>query len=254
MKCLRRLLDNGAGKLVDELLQRSMAQRRRDFFREQLHALARQMVRHVAELKLNQEISHLGFLDEILNAPIDGFRAADDDRLRGIEFLPIFHIAEKFSAGCITFKVFSPRSSRNIGNPRPVGQLASFTAQVPLETVFQKVPNTLLALLARLLVRFGDVGRHQNAEAKRMVSIPVVFQNCGEFLLGAVSFTAMAAGREKIAVAALGDFDHGRRTARAGYPDRRKWFLQRFRPKIYVAEWKVATFVSEGTVLSPGAD
>src|SRR5262245_31388327 len=254
MKCPRRSLDNGTGKLVGELLQRIMAQRLLYCFREQLPALARQMVRHVAELKLNQEISHLGFLDEILNAPINGFRAADDDRLRGVELLPIFHIAEKFSARYITFEVFSPRSSRNIGNPRPVGQLAPFTAQVPLETILQKVPNTFLALVARLLIRLGDVGRHQNAEAKRLVSIAVFFQNCGEFLLRAMSFTAMAAGREKIAVAALGDFDHGRRTARAWYPDRRKWFLQRFRPKVYVAEWKVVAFVSEGTVLGPGAD
>src|SRR5215468_1904719 len=68
-----------------------------------------------------------------------------------------------------------------------------------------------------------------------------------------MGFTAMAAGREKIAVAALGDFDHGRWTARAGYPDRRKRFLQRLRPKINVAERKVATFMSEGTVFSPGA-
>src|SRR5215510_9923847 len=99
------------------------------------------MVRHVAQLKLNQEVSYLGFLDEILNAPIHGFRAADDDRLRGIELLPIFHIAQKFSAGRIAFEVFPPRSSRNIGNPRPVGQLASFTAQMSLETILQKVPN-----------------------------------------------------------------------------------------------------------------
>src|SRR5262249_40238719 len=86
-----------------------------------------------------------------------------------------------------------------------------------------------------------------------MVSIAVFFQNCGEFLLRAMGLTAMAAGREEIAVAAFGDLDHGRRTARAGYPNWRKRFLQRFRPKINVAEWKVATFVSEGTVLSPGA-
>src|SRR5262249_15917735 len=57
----------------------------------------------------------------------------------------------------------------------------------------------------------------------------------------------------KIAVAALGDFDHGRWTARAGYPDRRKGFLQRVRPKINVAERKVATFMTEETVFSPEA-
>src|SRR5262249_55248033 len=186
-----------------------------------------QWVRYVAQRKFIQKIPNLGFLKETLNPPKDGFRAADDDRLRGIELLPIFHIAEKFSAGRIAFEVFPPRSCGNIRNPRPVGQLASFSAQVPLETVLQKVPNTFLAFLARLLVRFGDVGRHQNAEADRMLSIPVFFQHCGEFLLRAMGFTAMAAGREKIAVAALGDFDHGRWTARAGYPDRRKRFLQR---------------------------
>src|SRR5262245_44482657 len=68
-----------------------------------------------------------------------------------------------------------------------------------------------------------------------------------------MGFTAMAAGGEKIAVAALGDLGHGRRTARPGYPDRRKRSLQRFRPKIYVAQRKIATFVSEGAVFSPGA-
>src|SRR6266478_3268827 len=119
MECLRCLLDVGAGK----------------FFRELFHAFARQMVRHVAQLKLNQEIAYLGFLDEILNAPIDGFRTADDDRLRSVEFLPIFHIAQKFSAGRVTLEILSPSRRGNVRNPGSIGELASLAAQVTLEAV-----------------------------------------------------------------------------------------------------------------------
>jgi hypothetical protein len=104
-----------------------------------------------------------------------------------------------------------------------------------------------------LLIRLGHVRRHQNAEAERMVPISVFFQHRSKFLLGAMGLAAVTAGREKIAVATLGHLGHRRRTARSGYPNRWKRFLQRFRPKIYVAEWKVATFVSKRTVFSPGA-
>src|SRR4029434_5260589 len=130
-------------------------------------------------------------------------------------------------------------------------KLAAFAAQVALETILQKVPNPFLAFLARLLIRLCDVRRHQNAEAERMVLIPVFFQHCGEFLLRAMGLAAMAARREKVAVAALGDLGHSGRTARAGDPDRWERLLQGFRPKIHVAEWKVTTFVGEGPVLGP---
>jgi hypothetical protein len=58
------LFDVRAGKLSAELLQRLLAQRRRDFIGEELHTFARQVVGHVAELKLNQQIADLGFLDQ----------------------------------------------------------------------------------------------------------------------------------------------------------------------------------------------
>ena len=57
--------DIDAGIFFGELGERLVAQCRRDFLGEQFHALARQVIGHVAELELNQEIADLGFLDQI---------------------------------------------------------------------------------------------------------------------------------------------------------------------------------------------
>ena len=98
MHRLRRLLDVHAGIFLGELRQRLVPQRRRDLLGEEFHAFARELIGHVAELKLDQQIADLGFLDQILNAPGDRFRTADDDRLRGFEFVPIFHVAQEFAS------------------------------------------------------------------------------------------------------------------------------------------------------------
>src|SRR6266511_3385993 len=81
----------------------------------------------------------------------------------------------------------------------------------------------------------------------------MLFKHGGEFLLRAMGLAAVAARREKIAVAALGHFIHRRWTARAGYPDRRERLLQRFRPEIDVAQGEIAALMGEGTVFGPRA-
>src|SRR5919106_2903616 len=170
-----------------------MAQRWRDFFSKQFHAFARQMVRHIAELELNQEIPHLGFLNQALNAPSDGSRAAHDNRLRGVELFPVFYIAQKFAARFVALEIFSPGRGGGLWPTGTIRELAPFAPQVTLETIFQKVPNALLAFLPRLLIRLGDVSRHQNAKAERMILVSVFFQHGREFLLRFVGFAAVAA-------------------------------------------------------------
>src|SRR5690606_33540309 len=105
--------------------------------------------------------------------------------------------------------------------------------------IFQKIPDAFLAFLARLPVAFGHIRRHQNAETKGVISVAVLLEHLGKFLLGPVSLAAMAAGGEKVAVAALGDLRHRCSTARTGDPHRWKGLLQRLRPYIDVAEWKI---------------
>ena len=56
------------------------------------------MIRHIAELKLDQQIADLGFLDQVLYPPRNRLRAADDDLLRSVELLPILHVAQEFTA------------------------------------------------------------------------------------------------------------------------------------------------------------
>ena len=141
------------------------------------------MIRHVSELELNQEIPNLGFLDEILNAPGNGLRASDDDRLRGVELFPVFHVAQKFAARFIILQIFSPGGRRDIGNAGAVSKLAALTPQMAFQTILQKIPDSLFAFFARLLIRFANIGRHQDAKAERVVLVSMFFQHSGEFLL-----------------------------------------------------------------------
>ena len=158
---------------------------------------------------------------------------------------------KSFRPGCVALQIFAPRRGRDIRHAGTVGQLTADAAQMALETIFQKIPNAFFAFLARLLIGLGDVGRHQNAEAKRMILVAMLFQHRGKLLLRAVGLAAVAARREKIAVAALGHFGHGRRAARAGDPHRRKWFLQRLGPEIHIAQRKIAALVRERSVFGP---
>ena len=80
-----------------------MAQGRRDLLGEELHALARQVVGHIAELELDQQIADFSLFDQILNAPGNRLRAADDDRLRGVQLIPVLDVAQKLSPGLVTF-------------------------------------------------------------------------------------------------------------------------------------------------------
>src|SRR6266508_3934882 len=209
------------------------------------------MVRHVSELELNQEIADLGFLDEILNAPGNSLRAADDDRLRGVELFPVFHVAQKFSARFITLQIFSPCRRRDIGNAGTVSKLAAFAPQMAFQTILQKVPDSLLAFFARLLIRFGNIGRHQDAKPERVILVSMSFQHSSEFLLRSVSFAAMAARGKKITVTALGYRGHRRRAARTGNPHGGEGLLQWLGPEIDVAQRKIAALVREGAILRP---
>src|ERR1044071_1163859 len=113
-----------------ELLERGLTQRGCDLFGEELHAFPRQMIGHVAELELDQEIADFGFLDESLNSSRDGLRAADDDCLRSLKLFPVFHVAKKLSPGRVAFQIFPPCRRRNVRYARAVGELAAFAAQV----------------------------------------------------------------------------------------------------------------------------
>src|SRR6266545_5611887 len=209
------------------------------------------MVRHVSELELNQEIADLGFLDEILNAPGNGFRAADDDRLRGVELFPIFHVAQKFSARWVPLEIITPGRRGNIGNAGAVSKLAAFAPQMAFQTILQKIPDSLFAFFARLLIRFANIGGHQNAKAERVILVSMFFQHSGEFLLRSVSFAAMAARGKKITVTALGHLGHRRRTARTRNPHGREGLLQWLGPEIDVAQRKIAALMREGAILRP---
>jgi len=93
MKCLRGVLHVDARKLLLEEFERILAQTRRDFLSEYLHALAREFGGHVTDMELNQQISDFRLFDEIPDAPINRLGTADDNRLRGVKLLPIFDVA-----------------------------------------------------------------------------------------------------------------------------------------------------------------
>ena len=77
-----------------------VAQCRRDFLGEQLHALARQVVGHVAELELNQEIADLGASrsdPEMRRITVSGLPTMIDCEASSSS--QFSHVAQKFSAG-----------------------------------------------------------------------------------------------------------------------------------------------------------
>ena len=75
----------------------------------------------------------------------------------------------------------------------------------------------------------------------------------GELLLRSCRFLAVAARRQEVAVAALGDLHQRLARARAGNPDRRMRLLRRPRPRIDVAQRIVPALERKRPVLGPGA-
>src|SRR5918994_2059373 len=112
-----------------------LPQARRDLFSEQSHALKRELLGHVADVKLDQQVSHLGSFDEVPDTLIYGLGTADDDRLRSFKLVPVFYVTQKLTTRLVIFEILFPGWRRDIGNTRAKSELSSFPAQVTLQTV-----------------------------------------------------------------------------------------------------------------------
>src|SRR5919107_5668367 len=125
-----------------------LPQARRDLFSEQSHALKRELLGHVADVKLDQQVSHLGSFDEVPDTLIYGLGTADDDRLRSFKLVPVFYVTQKLAPRLIVFEVFFPSCRRDIRNSGAESKLPTFPAQVSLQTVLQEIPHAFFAFLS----------------------------------------------------------------------------------------------------------
>src|SRR5262245_3414983 len=178
----------------------------------------------------------LGVLDDVEDAATDRVRAADDDRLRPIEIVPVLGVAEERGGGMGEFRVAAEFRGRNVGNAGAGGQHAALAPQVPLEAVLEEVPDALLGLGPRLRVALADMRRHQDAHAERIETVAVLLEDPGELRLRLRGLAAVAARGAEIAIAAPGDVDQGFGRTRARDPDLRMRLLGRARPRIDIAQ------------------
>jgi len=87
------------GEVLREQLCGILPQKRRNFSREQAHALACKLRRHVPEMKLDQKISDLGLFDDFPDTLADRFRASNDNGLGSIKLIPAIDVAEELATG-----------------------------------------------------------------------------------------------------------------------------------------------------------
>src|SRR5918995_970630 len=157
MECLSGVFDIDAGKLVAKELERILTQARRDGFGKNLHALARELSRHVADVELDQQVAHFCLFDNFPDAPVNRFGASDDNRLRSVQLFPVLDITQELAAGLVAFQIFPPCRRWNVRHAGTECQLSSLAPEMAFEAIFQEIPNAFFTFFARLLIRLRYV-------------------------------------------------------------------------------------------------
>ena len=160
------------------------ARARRHLFGEELHALAREVEWHVAEMELHQQIADGRRFKNCDDALVNGVGRSDDDRLRALQIVPVLGVAEQRRRRIGGREKIAPFLRGYIGHARPVGELAPLAALVALEAVAQEVPDALARQFARLGVGLANHDRHEDAHAVRLVFLAVFGERLLEQLLG----------------------------------------------------------------------
>ena len=142
-----------------------------------MHALAGELVGHVAEVELDQEVADLGLLENLHDAPIDRVGAADDDRRGLLKVVPVLGIAKQRRGRIGELQIVAEFLRWNVGDAGAKGELAAFAAQMSLQAVLEEVPDAFLGFGLRLRVGVADIGRHQDAHAERLIAVAVLLED-----------------------------------------------------------------------------